>query len=154
MATAFATIADVVRMTQVPPFDGSTTPTATQVQAFLDARAGQLITLCYRFGVSVDPNSPPATPAGLAVQLLEANAAGAALDATMAAVFGAQPAHTEKIQYLGALWRQYTGLWDGITPQQNLGNMAVGTIEIQLRGGLAFAERIDGKAVVPSFPVE
>lgn len=156
MPTAFATIEDVHRWVQTP-IEPDTTPSDTDAQAFLDDRAAQLIVLCNRFGVTVDPNNPTtfAQPPGLARMLNTANCMGAALDFTMAQVFGLAPAHTERLTFFAARWRDLTGLWDGITSKQNLGDVAVGTIEILLRGGLArFAPDADDVPVEPSFPIK
>lgn len=74
--------------------------------------------------------------------LIEANAIGAALDFTLAQVFGQTPAATERIPALASLWRQYTGLWDGISPSWIRGE---GYIEMLIKGTLAQNHITSGK---------
>lgn len=131
MATSYCTVADIATKIGTP-ITASTKPTSTEAQSMADKRASVLSALCYRFGVNT---SPDVIQAGdLKNILIEANTIGAALDYTLAQLFGLTPTQTDRIPTLASMWRQYTGLWDGISPSWIRGE---GYIELLIKGTLA-----------------
>lgn len=129
---SFCAVTDVARYTQTT-IDGSSKPTSTETQTLADERAAVLVALCFRLGSTVDPNTFDVNTA-LGRLLRAANAIGAALDWIEANTLSQSPQAHERIPLLQRLWQQYTGLWDGVSPQWIKGE---GFISLLIKGSLA-----------------
>jgi hypothetical protein len=139
MATSFCAVSDIARYTQTV-IDGSSKPTSTETQSFADERAAVIVALCFRLGTAVDPNTfDVATPLGRLLRA--ANAIGAALDWIEANTLAQSPQAIERIPLLQKLWQQYTGLWDGVSPQWIRGE---GFISLLIKGSLAVTHITSG----------
>lgn len=106
--------ADVVSYAQTASdYTASTIPTQTQVEAFIDRRCGEIYAWMRDvigdtapgssdFSVTVDTS----TDAGIALDrvLTMANAIGAAIDALQAAAVGDEPARSERVTELMAMY--------------------------------------------------
>lgn len=106
--------ADVVAITQYETdFDGSSTPTETQLLEFMARRAGELYAILYdvmgtaapgpaAYSVTVDTS----TDGGKALDavLKQQNSIGASFDVLSAAGAGESPARSERIAELWTMW--------------------------------------------------
>ena len=106
-ANAFCAETDVERYL-LQTIDSTTKPNDTQVAGWAQGRADALESLMAGLGAAVTPSTVTAG-SRLEGLLREANAVGAALDATIAQVFGTSGSKTDKAEALLALWESYYG---------------------------------------------
>lgn len=106
-ANAFCAESDVERYL-LQPIDGTTKPSDTQVASWAEGGAAALMSLMAGLGSSITPTTVTAG-SRLEKLLREANAIKAALDATVAQVFGTSASKTDKAQALLEMWESYYG---------------------------------------------
>lgn len=106
-ANAYCAETDIERWLQ-QAISGTTNPSDTEAAGFAESRASILTSLVNGWGYAVTPST---VTAGSVLEdlLREANAIGAALDYTIAQVFGRSPSRTDRVEALQALWEQYVG---------------------------------------------
>jgi hypothetical protein len=125
-ANAFCAESDVERYL-LQPIDTTTKPNDTTVAGWAQGRADALESLCAGLGLAITPSTVTAG-SRLEGLLREANAIGAAMDATVAQVFGTAGAKTDKAEALQAKWVEYYG-----GPLPGFVTKVVGLIEAEIK---------------------
>ena len=124
-ANAFCAESDVERYL-LQPIDTPTKPNDTQVATWAEGRAAALMSLMAGLGSAITPSTVTAG-SRLEKLLREGNAVGAALDATIAQVFGTSASKTDKAEALLNLWVDYYG-----GPMPGFVTAKVGMIEAEI----------------------